>query len=543
MAPSLSAEAGSLELAGERVQGQGRFKIIDLSTPVMAGDPVLKQFALSDQGYIHLPCPLCGHYQPLAWAQVKWGHKTDTKKSVEPEEARRNTWYECTGCGGEIRDRSKRWMLANYKRVAKGQRIVEEGTRHQAPGTSEEKMDPRLRGDDIAGGDDNTEEGTRHQAPGTSEEKMDPCLRRDDIAGGDDNTEEGTREEWQVKLPGGEVKRYELTGGRDRDGGKNRRWGIHFSRLYVPWRPWGEMAKAWLEIEDDLSKRQTFYNAALALPWKVRTLRVDDSKLVKHIWRGTKSLIVPDGYEWITAGVDVQMKEVYYSVWAWREDGARHQIEYGVEASMGIIDVIASTRYPTAAGGREIAVGAVFPDSKYRLTEVEDVCRGHANCHICQGSAANEPGRFGPVSQGYLKTDPVTGRSLPRDKWRSYVSVHPGTFKAELHAGLEIEWDFVEPPEPPGRYVSFHGETEMEFINHLTAEERVEEQDRSGRVSYRWVVKRKANHWLDTTVYAAAAWRWFFTAWVGMKNQKRRKKRVRTNRPGNGILDGLPDLG
>jgi phage terminase large subunit GpA-like protein len=521
-------EAGALELAGERVMGQGRYKIIDLSTPVMAGDSILKQFALSDQGYIYLPCPLCGHYQKLVWKQVEWPKVTDTRKSVSPEEARGNTWYECIGCKGKIRDGQKRWMLGNYKRVTKGQKIEIRGQREikkdypakaqRRKGAKEEKMDPRVREDDSAG------EGTKGR-----KEKMDPRVREDD----------NVRDRWEIELPGGETKQYELVGG----GVKNRRWGIHFSRLYVPWVSWGQLAKQWLEIGDDLSKRQTFYNGCLALPWKVRTLKVDESKLVKHIWRDMESLIVPDGYEYITAGADVQQKEIYFCVWVWREDGARHLIEYGVlPEAINSLEAVASMSYPVAGGDRRITVGALYIDSRYRTTEVEDFCRGHANCYACQGLATDTPRQYGPVSQGYIKTD-SRGRKLPQSQWRSYVQIHTASFKEELHTRFDIEWDFNDPPEPPELYISMHCDTEMWFIEHLTAEERVETTDTRGRVSFRWVVKRKGNHEFDATVYAAAAWWWNRNDWVGLKKRGQRKKRRRPRATGSKLLDGLPELG
>ncbi len=454
-------EAGALELAGERVQGQGIYKIIDLSTPVMAGDAILKQYKLSDKGYGYLPCPMCGHYQRLVWEQMKWGHKG--KKSVGPEEARADTWYECIECKGKIRDGHKRWMLRGWKRVVAGQKI--------------EQVDNRYSGK-IVGGDE---------------------------------------ESWEIEFAGGQVRRYRLVG----DVKKSRRWGIHVSRLYVPWRAWGDLAAQWLEIGDDLSKRQTFVNGCLAKEWKVRTLKADESKLQKHIWRDMESLVVPDGYEYITAGADIQQKEIYFCVWAWREDGARHLIEYGVlPEAISSLDAVASMSYSMAGGDRMISVGALYIDSRYRTTEVEDFCRGRANCYACQGLATDTPRQYGPVSQGYIKTD-STGRRLPQSKWRAYVQVHTASFKEELHTRFDIKWDFKDPAEPPELYISMHRDTEMWFIEHLTAEERVETVDTRGRVSFRWVRIRKGNHEFDATVYAAAAWWWNRNDWVGSKKKKK----------------------
>jgi len=456
----LGAEAGALENAGERVEGQYYYKLIDLSTPVQEGDPILKQWALSDQTRIYLPCPLCGHYQELVWEQVKWPKDSETGLSVSPAEARKDTWYECMNCGGRIEEKEKHWMLKHWRPVKKGQQIV------------------RLE-KETAGG----------------------------------------VEDWTVTWPNGEVCRYQLLGEIE----FNPVVGLHISRLYSAWRSWGQLAARWLKIGDDLSARQAFYNSVLALPWKQRTLKPDEDKIQGHIWPTARPLCVPEGFEYITAGADVQLRNVYYGVWAWRADGASHLIEYGEMGGIEQLEAVAAGLYAKNDDSKS-GVGAFFVDSRYQTGEVEDFCRRYANAFACKGSVVAAVPRTGPVSLAYVKTD-SKGRKLPPSNWRAYVSVHTGSFKEELHMALEIEWDF-KGIDPPPRYVSFHADTEMDFIRPLTAEERVEKQDIRGRVTHEWVQKSKDNHYLDTTVYARAAWRYFQNEWIRQKQKKKKKRRV-----------------
>ncbi len=76
-------------------------KIVDISTPTVKGHSRIdRRFGFSDQRYYHVPCPDCGHRQPLVWEQVHWeGSDPDTS----PETAR----YACKDCGSLWDDAAK----------------------------------------------------------------------------------------------------------------------------------------------------------------------------------------------------------------------------------------------------------------------------------------------------------------------------------------------------------------------------------------------------------------------------------------------------
>ncbi len=453
----LGDEAGALELAGERLKGQWSRKLVDISTPVMDGDPILKQYERSDKGQIFVPCPHCGHYQTLQWEQMRWP-KGDDGHSVSPEAAETAAWYACAGCAGQIEEGHKRWMLRHYKRVAAGQEIVE------------------LEGKSARGVED-----------------------------------------WTVELAGGKRCRYQMLG----EPTIRKVFGLHLNRLYSPFETWGQMAKQWLDIGDDMSARQTFVNAALAQPWRVRTLKPDEHKVQGHIWAAVRPSTLPAGYDHLTVGADIQLRCVYYSVWAWREDGASHLVEYGELADITDLEHVAAETY-SLASGETTGVGAMFVDTRYRGTEVEDFARGLANVYVCRGSTSKACPKTGPVAMAYVKTD-QRGRKLPPHLWRAYVSVHGASFKEELHSRLETQWD-GQGETPPAGYVSLHSETEMDYIEQLLAEERIEKTDIRGRVTHEWKQTRHANHYLDCRVYAAAAWRYFFTEWIRRREVARPRR-------------------
>jgi phage terminase large subunit GpA-like protein len=83
----------------------------DISTPTTETARITRE--LEDCDVVcdfHVPCPHCGEYQPLKFAQVKWPRleKNDPDRLRRIEE---ETRYECNACGGEILDRHKAGML------------------------------------------------------------------------------------------------------------------------------------------------------------------------------------------------------------------------------------------------------------------------------------------------------------------------------------------------------------------------------------------------------------------------------------------------
>ena len=71
-------------------------KRLYISTPTMTGTSrIAALYAASDRRRYYVPCPDCGHAQPLEWAGLHWS----------PDGA--TCWYACTDCGA--RDGEARW--------------------------------------------------------------------------------------------------------------------------------------------------------------------------------------------------------------------------------------------------------------------------------------------------------------------------------------------------------------------------------------------------------------------------------------------------
>lgn len=81
---------------------RGRRKILQVSTPTVAGfSRIEKAYEESDQRKWFVPCPSCGEYHTLEWANVRW-----------PEGRRDQAHLVCPHCGAIIDDAQRLAMVA-----------------------------------------------------------------------------------------------------------------------------------------------------------------------------------------------------------------------------------------------------------------------------------------------------------------------------------------------------------------------------------------------------------------------------------------------
>ncbi|MFB3909969.1 MAG: phage terminase large subunit family protein [Candidatus Eisenbacteria bacterium] len=111
----VDGEGDPVELARKRTSTfSANRKVFLVSTPTVKGlSRIEAAFEQTDQRYYHVPCPHCGLYQPIRWAQICW-------PAGEPEKAQ----MVCEGCTGEIPEHQKTRMLEQGRWVptAEGKR-------------------------------------------------------------------------------------------------------------------------------------------------------------------------------------------------------------------------------------------------------------------------------------------------------------------------------------------------------------------------------------------------------------------------------------
>lgn len=118
---ALGDEGSTLKQAEQRTVTFARAKQLNVSTPVrmplddddMAGSQIWRKWQASSRAHYHVPCPHCGHLQPLVFEHLRWEKATDERgvRVHRPETA----VYMCQGpgCGLAIEEHHKPQMLAD----------------------------------------------------------------------------------------------------------------------------------------------------------------------------------------------------------------------------------------------------------------------------------------------------------------------------------------------------------------------------------------------------------------------------------------------
>ncbi|MEO1720964.1 MAG: phage terminase large subunit family protein, partial [Pseudomonadota bacterium] len=102
---SAGSEGDPVNLARKRTTTFWNRKIVLTSTPTVKDKSrIEKAYAESDQRQYHVPCPECGHEQPLVWSNVRW-----------PEGNSGAAEYACEECGSLWTD-AERWEAVSSGR-------------------------------------------------------------------------------------------------------------------------------------------------------------------------------------------------------------------------------------------------------------------------------------------------------------------------------------------------------------------------------------------------------------------------------------------
>ena len=115
---TVGKEGDPMELAEARtIAYSGRSKIFLFSTPLeKSTSKIYPAFLKGDQRLYNIPCPECGHMQPLVWRDrdiYRLRYETDARGFVIPE----SVGYMCANCGALFTDKNKMQMLQSGRWV------------------------------------------------------------------------------------------------------------------------------------------------------------------------------------------------------------------------------------------------------------------------------------------------------------------------------------------------------------------------------------------------------------------------------------------
>lgn len=117
-------EADPIKLATERTRTFWNRKIVKCSTPTTRAGYIFREYERSDKHRYYVPCPHCGKYQVLIFAQIQL---PDGERDPDKIKDNNLAWYECVECRAKIDNREKQRMVSLGIWAPEGSTISKDG--------------------------------------------------------------------------------------------------------------------------------------------------------------------------------------------------------------------------------------------------------------------------------------------------------------------------------------------------------------------------------------------------------------------------------
>lgn len=286
----------------------------------------------------------------------------------------------------------------------------------------------------------------------------------------------------------------------------HRSYHISALMLYPKFQTINGLAKEWAKAivakkKGDIGPLQNFYNSELGEPFEEREKETEESVLVGH--RGTyKSGIVPAKVQLITAGLDVQLDHVWFSVDGWAPGMEAFTIAEGrIETSdtsllenFKLVEELLAKPWTLEADKN--SKGMIFRaaiDCGYRPDVVKTLCVKHNDILIpVRGDRTVGSGK---VYRATKESGVLGSRQLNFIRY----DLNTNSLKDTLYHLL------YETTVPGPGYMHLHADTTDETFEHLASEEQRKRKTRRGYEMI-WVQKgSKPNHLWDCKVYSLFA--------------------------------------
>jgi len=114
-AVTTAREANAVDLLEQRTKSRANTKIVKTSSPTTEFGLIWLSYLAGDQRQFHVPCPHCGEFILLAFAQVRWDSTAKVLGKWDFVKVRNSTRYICQKCDAEIHDGQKTAMLRGGK--------------------------------------------------------------------------------------------------------------------------------------------------------------------------------------------------------------------------------------------------------------------------------------------------------------------------------------------------------------------------------------------------------------------------------------------
>ncbi len=282
-------------------------------------------------------------------------------------------------------------------------------------------------------------------------------------------------------------------------------FGYHLNSLYSPqgWYSWGQMAKDYVDAQNDLPKLITFTNTKLGEVFKDQGYNPDWQKLCNKRENYARNN-PPKKVCIITAGVDVQKNRLELEIVGWCPGKESYSIDYRI--LHGNTETVTSQVWQQLNGvlnetfirtdGAEMRISMMAVDSGYNTAIVYEFCRRYF------GNVIPVKGYDSQIVMVSAPRAVDTSRSGKRIGAIKVWTVGSSVIKSEIYGYLNLEKN--QDGSFPAGYCHFP-DYEQSYFKGLTSERFTKIINKTGNTVFRWVKTLEANEPLDCRVYARAA--------------------------------------
>ncbi len=271
--------------------------------------------------------------------------------------------------------------------------------------------------------------------------------------------------------------------------------GFHVNAMVSPVLSWSDVAAQFLHSRDDSARLMNFRNSWDGLPWVQRTAALTIDRLRTRELPTLPAGTVPREVVALTAGADVQEREVYYAVRAHLGSDRSVTVYAGrLDSLDSLADVLARGSWPVDGDPRRrMRVRLACVDSGYRTDAVYRTCGAYHDV-------------LRPTKGHQHLASPFTAAKIERD-WIGHAvglllwHVDTSYFKDRLARKMSADM------HSPGSW-HVHAAPSEEYLRHLCSEHRVlVTSKKSRRATEEWTPRPGGgpNHWLDAEVLAEVA--------------------------------------
>jgi phage terminase large subunit GpA-like protein len=281
--------------------------------------------------------------------------------------------------------------------------------------------------------------------------------------------------------------------------------GFRIWEAYSPWVEWRQIAEAFLKVKDYPESLKVWVNTSLGECWVQKDGDIPDWKRIYDRREKYEFNSVPDGVQFLTAGVDVQADRLEVEVVGWGRDLESWSICYRVltgDTSKNEVwdelKKIASEQW-MKSGGTPLAIKLMGVDSGFNTQRVYNWVRKFPINRVIATKGSSR------LDAMYAPPKPVdVGTASGKRKRRGLKVWHIGVdvIKSELMGFLRAELPGDDGKYPPG-FMHFPQYGEDHF-KQLMSEHIEQKRDSKGFGHWEWVKHNERNEQLDCRVIAHA---------------------------------------